>query len=192
MKKSEQTFYPFNYEYKKLIENNKAVVSVEEMGHLCGYCALLKTSVPEAWWGHYGADGLQFLKIHGGITYCNVEGDYVVFGFDCAHAYDEQNPNLKDPAYVMELTKTMERLLNAYAARIDEWRKANFKTKCAIIDEINEGIDEEMGFGALIDVMSGAPFGEPLQKESEEEPQVKIIEEPVKVKPGSRFDDIIE
>jgi hypothetical protein len=191
MKKSEQTFYPFNCEDLQSIEDNKAVTLNVPIGNLCGYCALPKTSVPCEWWGNYNADGLQFLKIHGRITYCQVEGDYVVFGFDCGHAGDDHNPNLQSTEYVMGLARTMEHLIIAYITRIKEWRAADTKTRCAIIDQINEDISEEYGFGAILNLLGGSLFGETTELDhTKETVTVNTVKENKKL--GNRFDDIVE
>ena len=66
-------FYPFNHKDICLIDNNKAVLRTET-GHLCGYVAIPSDQAPDSWHGNYGADALQYLSIHGGLTYCEVHG----------------------------------------------------------------------------------------------------------------------
>jgi len=108
---SEYDFYPF----KKRSETdefelvwavkNKAIVRhsnchfntdcfFTKMAPYNGYVAIHNSEIPIKWQGNYSADGLQDLNIHGGITYSKNEGIYTVFGFDCAHPYDEKNANL--------------------------------------------------------------------------------------------------
>lgn len=71
-------FYP--YDYKGLIEANAecAVIRGDRAvpgysGH-CGYCVFQRDEIPVEWHGNYSADGLGLLSVHGGITYCEVEG----------------------------------------------------------------------------------------------------------------------
>lgn len=66
-------FYPFNHKNVVLVNNNKAVLKTSY--HLCGYVALPISVVPPEWQGDYNADALQYLNIHGGITFCSVYSD---------------------------------------------------------------------------------------------------------------------
>ena len=156
-------FYPWNDENLVLSKDNKAVWKHPRFGHLCGYVALRKEQIPEEWWGNYYADALQYLNIHGGITYCEVEGNYVVFGFDCAHLDDDKLPALQNPEFVMKLTEQMEQQLLEYAKRIKEWRQSDRKRRIEIIDEIRNTaeIKMDLGFGAILDMLvGGEAFGE--------------------------------
>jgi len=132
--KAEWNFYPWNSASIVAQEGRCCVVRTSR-GYLSGYVTLHKSEVPPEW-ANYCADGLQCLAIHGGITYAEQNGDWITFGFDCAHAGDDERPELQDPRYVLELTKQMEQQLLLYAARIEEWRKADFKRKVEIISEI--------------------------------------------------------
>jgi len=153
-------FYPFDYKGDKLIKNDCAVIRHSSLGHLCGYCVIEKSNIPKEWWGNYNADGLQYLNVHGGITYCRKEGDYVVFGFDCAHSGDENIPELKNMEHVLALAQDMKRQILDYASIIDEWRTADDKKKAEMLDAIREKAKykHEFGFGALIGIMFGNPW----------------------------------
>jgi len=178
--KNKYDFYPFNYAGLLLQRDNKAVVRPYDgqpperqaeadrasaivggsfMKHLCGYVVIHKRKVPKAWHGCYDADALQYLNIHGGLTYCSVEGNYVVFGFDCAHSGDEQNQKLQDPEYVMQLTEVMEQQLMDYAKVVQQWRRFNVKKRAKILDDIRGSaeIKSEYGFGLLIETLCGMP-----------------------------------
>lgn len=196
--------YPFSSDHLVLADGNKAVVGTP-FGHLCGYVAIPADQVPAHWHGNYYADALQYLSVHGGLTYCQVGGGdddaryaaaktaqengptrsvdawitrrqmrqdalrsvpytHVVFGFDCGHAGDDDNPLLRDPQHVMELAAQMEQQILAYAARLPEWLEANRERRIAIMEEICESAARktELGFGALISAMAGAKeMGEP-------------------------------
>lgn len=67
-------FYPYNHESVVLIDGDLCVIS-NSAGKLCGYCSFLADEIPKEWHGNYNADALQYLAIHGGITYCSVHGD---------------------------------------------------------------------------------------------------------------------
>ena len=151
--------YPFNYK-KGIIEirENKVVLQHSTVGHFCGYVALKKSKLPRNWHGgDYDADALQYLQIHGGLTYCHAYDDYVVYGFDCAHAGDEANPKLKDINYIFELVDQMEQQILEYAKRHEEWRVARREDKMRIMDEIRKTakLKLELGFGALIGALGG-------------------------------------
>jgi hypothetical protein len=201
-------FYPFNNKDVVLVEGNKAVLDCRGM-HLCGYVALPTSSIPSEWHGNYDADALQYLNIHGGLTFCEVYSDdegaeilnincvkaineyrenndavsfidnrihireiqqkynkeiaklpdsYVVFGFDCGHYRDEEDFNLKDPKYVMNLVEQMEQQLVSYANVINQWRSANEELRIKVIEEIRNlsDIPSELGFGAIIGALGGA------------------------------------
>lgn len=196
-------FYPFNHAGLVLADGNKAVLSVRG-GHLCGYVALPADSVPAEWHGNYDADALQFLDIHGGLTFCDVSGGdeelrainerlakekadadsnvmnrevmerwkfrreaaleaakntpytHVVFGFDCAHAGDDERPELSNPDFVMDLTRRMEDQLLAFAAVITEWRAAGREQRIKMIETIRGDNPGQIGFGGLISMLGGA------------------------------------
>lgn len=203
-------FYPFNHKDVALVKDNKAVLNCRGH-HLCGYVAFPVDRIPKEWYGDYNADALQYLSVHGGLTFCEVENDseeykkaleglrnkskaitesdfskkiqlgrelerefsqkaallpgsFVVFGFDCTHLDDENDPNLKNPEYVMKLTESMETQLLSYAKRIDEWRAADRERRVAIMQEIINEAGEfkaPLGFGAMVDMLCGAKkFGE--------------------------------
>jgi hypothetical protein len=128
-------------------------------GHLCGYVTMRKEDVPREWWGNYDADGLQYLAVHGGLTYAREHDDAVVFGFDCDHAGDERRPELRDPQYVLGLTKQMGDQLRQYAAVITEWRQATAERRAEMLDAIRASacIDARLGLGALIEMLTGCP-----------------------------------
>ncbi len=148
-------FYPFTQAV--LINGNKAVVK-QTVGHFCGYVALPKDKVPPEWHGNYDADALQYLNIHGGITYCEVNDDYIIFGFDCAHAGDETDPNMQSVDCVMKLVEDMEKQLVMYAEVIDEFRSADKDRAIEIIESIRQvsKTNNKPGFGMMIDMLNGA------------------------------------
>jgi len=216
--RSKYNFYPFNHEHCELVKDNKAVLQViygSGNSHLCGYVALKKEQVPKEWWRNYDADALQYLNIHGGITYCQVlnnnekivkqanknldnkinnlrestdllslsidesckyfgqriklelnnnleiakhKNSYVVFGFDCNHYQDEDDSRLKDLNYVMELVEDMEIQLIAYSKVVHKWRKESQEKQAQMMDEVTALVKhkEEIGFGAMIDMLCGA------------------------------------
>lgn len=204
-------FYPYNHKNVVAIDGDLCVIR-NEMGVLCGYCAFHSIEVPDEWHGNYSADALQYLAVHGGLTYGEVHGNndaeryaairaakdafarpadgsssevfmeywsardkacdaaaksipytHVVFGFDCGHYGDENNPSLRDPQYVLGLARQMREQIKAFAKILPQWREANRDQRLQMIEEIRgeAGKSMELGFGALIGAMGGAnEFGE--------------------------------
>jgi len=72
---TDYNFHPFNHSGVVRHDRNAVVVRVDSYeSWLCGYIAVPAELVPESWHGNYDADALQYLNIHGGITYCEVAG----------------------------------------------------------------------------------------------------------------------
>jgi len=140
---------------------NKMVVRYArgDLSYLCGYVEFPKSQIPERWWDDFTAEGLKYLSVHGGITHVATDETTVVFGFDCAHAGDDDRPDLQNPEHVYRLVKDMETLISVYANRIQAWRAASPHDRMAIIDAINGLAMIREGFGtpALIDMIQGAP-----------------------------------
>lgn len=69
-------FYPFcrgeNYKLV-LVKGNKAVIKMEttyDRAPYNGYVVFPAKEIPKDWWGNYNAGALQYLDIHGGISFC--------------------------------------------------------------------------------------------------------------------------
>lgn len=86
---------------------------------------------------------------------------YVVFGFDCGHYKDSENPNLKDPNHVMILTEQMDTLLRKFKESYEDYRDAAGVTKSVVRNSIIANVNREadiqceLGFGALLNLLSG-------------------------------------
>jgi hypothetical protein len=72
-------FYPFSNNGKDyelvLVKENKAVIKMittYRRAPYNGYVTFPTKDIPEDWWGNNNAGALQYLDIHGGITYCEV------------------------------------------------------------------------------------------------------------------------
>lgn len=86
-----------------LVDGNKCVIEVDHKvvpSWLCGYVAVPRAKVPAEWIAEL--ENIP-VDVHGGVTYLQVFGMYVVIGFDCAHYGDEDRPRLHDPKYVLSL-----------------------------------------------------------------------------------------
>ena len=58
-----------------------------DTGSLCGYI-IIPPGNPLNQLEGYDDDRLGGIRVHGGWTYCDNEGDNIVIGFDCAHLGD--------------------------------------------------------------------------------------------------------
>ena len=161
----------------EILRDNKMVVryTFRDQSYLCGYVEFPKSQIPERWWDDFTAEGLKYLRIHGGITHVATDEISVVFGMDCAHAGDGDRPELRDPEHVYQLVKDMEIVIATYADRIQEWRAASPHDRMTIIDEINSFAQfrEEFGTYAMLDMMRGAPTFKQI------DPFARVRERPV-------------
>jgi len=159
--------------------DNKMVVRYVrgDLSYLCGYVEFPKSQIPERWWDDFTAEGLKYLRVHGGITHVATDETTVVFGFDCAHAGDDDRPDLQNPEHVYRLVEDMETLISVYANRIQAWRAASPHDRMTIIDEINSFAQfrEEFGTYAMLDMMRGAPTFQQI------DPFARVRERPVRV-----------
>jgi len=155
--------YPYSHTGLVLRDADVAVLRTDA-GHLCGYCAFDDEEIPSHWRGNYDAPGLQFLAIHGGLTYAEHKAPFSIFGFDCAHSGDDCDPKLRNPEHVMGLAHQMRAQLSAFAARRDEWLTASREERAAIIDSVSAGAEfkTEPGLAGMLEILMGAPsLGEP-------------------------------
>jgi hypothetical protein len=64
---------------------------------------------------------LGYVPVHGGVTYVHIDDDgSAVYGFDCAHAGDEHDLNLRDVAWLTAHTEQFAAALLAAADDTDE------------------------------------------------------------------------
>ena len=163
----------------EILRDNKMVVryTFRDQSYLCGYVEFPKSQIPERWWDDFTAEGLKYLRVHGGITHVATDETTIVFGLDCAHAGDDDNPDLQNPDHVYHLVEDMETLISVYADRIQAWRAASPHDRMAIIDEINALAQFREGFGtpALVDMMRGTPTFRQI------DPFARVREPPVRV-----------
>lgn len=73
--------------------------------YFCGYTWFKLDEIPKEW--HEYSDIEYDMDIHGGLTYSNIVGDYIIYGFDCAHLNDERNPRLQDELFILDLCQVM-------------------------------------------------------------------------------------
>lgn len=136
--------------------------------HHCGYVAFPKRPVSEKGYGGL----LTYVPVHGGITYAQEFTDgSMVYGFDCAHAGDESNPNTSDLTWLrseclklglgVALAAEFE-VAYGYAA-LDLSEDGTNDTRGAIIEAYHQRLTKDYGIqfdlmnnmGAQIGVLTG-------------------------------------
>lgn len=159
--------------------DNKMVVRyvMRFRSYLCGYVEFPKSHIPELWWDDCSAEGLKYLRIHGGITHVAIDETTVMFGLDCAHAGDDDRLDIQNPEHVYQLVEDMETLISVYASRIQAWRAASPHDRMTIIEEINSlaQFREDLGTIALLDMMQGMPTFRQI------DPFARVREPPVRL-----------
>ena len=155
------------YEYPekeatKTWEREGVTFSIAQMplGHYCGYCRFPKRPTIEE-----GYDGiLAYVPVHGGLTYAESDADgTMVYGFDCAHSGDDENPERSDIDW---LTAECERMAVgiAVAAEFEEayLLARDGETRAATLDAYHDKMRETGAefvladnFGAMINVLCG-------------------------------------
>ena len=128
--------------------------------HICGYARFKSRPVIEQGYGGI----LTYAVVHGGITYsAEDEGGTVVYGFDCAHAGDDRDPNCISPTWLLDQCKSMVRSI-ALASLYEEafLLARSDQQKATVIDSYHDalaerGIEFDLrdNFGAMINVAIG-------------------------------------
>jgi hypothetical protein len=89
------------------IDEKYALIRIknEYFDYFCGYTWFEQSKIPVSW---HEYSGIPYdLDVHGGLTYSETVGDYIIYGFDCAHLRDEDNLKLRDESYILELCQIM-------------------------------------------------------------------------------------
>ncbi len=92
--------------WKKTIDHKAVKFTIKQhpsMGHFCGYCEF-----DFAPFAGLSEDLIYDVAVHGGITYGTHIGS-TGFGFDCAHAGDESNPNTRSMDWLIAEAENMAR-----------------------------------------------------------------------------------
>lgn len=128
--------------------------------HYCGYVRFPSRFTKEQRYNGI----LTYVPVHGGITYADEDDDgSMVYGFDCGHADDDKNPQMRDKEWLRGECQRMAQAISIAAAYEDDYLLApSNEIKADVIDQYHqrlaeEGIEFDLhdNFGALINVMFG-------------------------------------
>jgi len=159
MSESKQELYPDSMAFEQWEYNgNICYLLHTEMGHNCGYVRFPKRPVKVA-----GYDGiLDYVPVHGGITYAHNDEAGMVYGFDCAHYNDEHNPLVRDPEWLKRECQNMADGILLAAKFEDRYLRAegDNEQRAAILAEyeaeLGINIDVADNFGVMLNVLFGS------------------------------------
>lgn len=98
-----------------------------DMGHYCGYAIFPKAPFKEGEDYHLGVASV--IPVHYGITFARDLDDFFVYGFDCAHAGDDEAEYTKDKKWLIEETERMAVGVLVLQDSEDKFLVANKPTK---------------------------------------------------------------
>jgi len=129
--------------------------------YYCGYCIFPKRFLREK--GYRGI--VTYVPVHGGITYAEEREDgSMVYGFDCAHAGDEDKPELKNIEWLKKECEIMAKALKiARKYEKDYLLAMNDEEKAKVINKFLAEVKEKTGreldvrdnFGVMLNLIFG-------------------------------------
>lgn len=154
------------------------IVKHDTIDHYCGYAVF--PSRPSREEGYNGL--LTYVPVHGGITYATQREDgTMAYGFDCGHAGDDTNPDLRSLPWLLAECGRMA--LSITEATIDRrswwlriWQRLRYgraewsiedrylatedsEERAGIIDEYHKVLREKHGIGFELQDNFGAMIG---------------------------------
>lgn len=127
--KSEGDYKEWFYESKNGLQFKCIIRRNVRLNNLCGYVEITKDNKL------FGIDYMDIdvpLSVHGGITWSALEGDFWVFGFDCAHPLDltftenfepRGNGNYRDIDWVTTECESLAEQLSKFNISIERNKK---------------------------------------------------------------------
>lgn len=132
--------------------------SVVQNHALCGYVRFPTRPVAED--GYHGI--LDYVPVHGGITYAHEDAEGMVYGFDCGHADDDEDPRMQDVSWVKGEAERLGMAIREAAKIESDYLRndGNNDARAAILDEYRarmtaSGCDEGFNMGVSLRLLSG-------------------------------------
>lgn len=123
-------------EGKNIVEiaDNCAAAQMPLLGHLCGYTIFPLEAVPVPF-RDYTNDAIKNTSPHGGVTLAEVftandGSEWMVYGFDCAHAGDESRKY--SPQQVAWWALIMRERIKSNLTKIKQYEAYNVKINTAL------------------------------------------------------------
>lgn len=126
----------------------------------CGYCQFPKRPLIATGYSEIAT----YVPVHGGITFAHENSDgSMIYGFDCSHAGDEDNSQLRDTTWLKAECERMAQAIQVASVYEPEYLLAATNEAKAVIlyryhvNLIDDGINFFLGdnLGAMINVMFG-------------------------------------
>ena len=127
---------------------------------LNGYVAFDKRHAPRV--GDGTGNIVQYIPVHGGVTYAEKDSYAAVWGFDTMHCRSEEEPRT-DPAWILANCYVLYRGLKLGAELWPEFRRANCARRAELAQQLidlneeqsGQPLHQRLGFEALINLMTG-------------------------------------
>lgn len=134
-----------------------SIVQHSSYGHYCGYCRFPERPLIEE--GYFGI--ATYVPVHGGITYAKQDVDgSMVYGFDCAHAEDDEKPETRDVEWLKAECERMAEAIKIAVRYESLYLKAtNSEDRAFLIDEycgeLDGDYDFSLNFEAMMNLLCG-------------------------------------
>ena len=127
-------------------------------GHYCGYCRFVERPLVEP-----GDKGIAtYVPVHWGITWAQGDEDGMVYGFDCNHHGDSENPQVEDIEWVKAECERMARGILLAAEYEEEYLTSEGDARGEVLDryiaqcrEENMDLKFNENFGVMINLLAG-------------------------------------
>jgi hypothetical protein len=124
---------------------------------LNGYVAFPKRRAPRLPPGT--GNIVQYIPVHGGVTWAHKDSFAAVWGFDTGHAGSEDEPRT-DQDWILGNCFVLYRGLTLAAKLWPEFRRAGQKRRAALAQELldlipEQPLNQKLGFEALLNTLSG-------------------------------------
>ena len=166
-RKEDEILYPDNmasntWEYTVQIEGQpitcRCYLITPTSSHYCGYVRFKERPVKEESYGGL----LTYVPVHGGLTYSREDQGGMVYGFDCAHLGDEENPWTRNLDWLRDQCQIMAEAILVATKFEDRYLLAegNNEQRLKTITEYLESLDTELdisnNFGVILNILSGS------------------------------------
>lgn len=136
------------------------IESWDELQQYNGYCRFMAKPVLTA-----GYDGiLNYVPVHGGITYAKFVKGVATYGFDTSHAGDEENPQVRNLEWIEFQAWLMAKSIRLAALFEGDYLRSKCKYhRALVIDRYHRKIAKltqqpfviQNNFGAMINLLCG-------------------------------------